>query len=968
MVTAPSGTLTFLFTDIEGSSRLWEQEPVAMRPALARHDALLRRTIESHGGYVFKTVGDAFYAAFPQPVAAVSAALVIQRGLKPDSDGQPLVLRVRMGLHTGTAEERDGDYFGASLNRVARLLAAGHGGQVLLSRSTYELVRDTLPDGVTLRDLGEHHLKDLTRPEHVYQLVAPDLPADFPPLRTLDSRPNNLPVQPSPLIGRDAELRRIHDLLLRDEVRLLTLTGPGGTGKTRLSLQAAADLLDHFENGAFFVNLAPLSDPVMVLPTIAQTLELPDLGARSLADTLRDYLRDYQMLLVLDNFEQVIDAAPDVATLLTDAPRLKVLVTSRTALRLRAEHEFPVPPLGLPPRSEPTTDHRPSTTQATTDYQPPATQRATDLDTGVTDQASRISHYAAVRLFIERARAVKPDFRVTNTNAPAVAEICYRLDGLPLAIELAAARVRLLSPEAILQRLDRSLSLLTGGARDLPQRQKTLRDAIAWSYDLLDATEKTLFRRLSVFVGGFTLDAAEAIAGGSSLEIGDSDQTRYTRQSPIAALDGIDSLVAKSLLTQREDVSGDMRFAMLETIREFAADALAASDEVTITQRRHADFYIHYLEDVAPALRGPDQVAWLDRLEPDLDNVRAALAAAVAQDDAERALRLAAATWWFWDRRGYWMEGLGWLTAALRMPSAAAYAQPRARVLVCAGALAWHMGDLAGAHAHLELGVALLREQDEHWELAHALEWLTVTAARQGDVEQGDALAAECVALFGQFDDPWGWAMGATAQAVIAFTQGDLATTERMTRLALDNFRAAGDLWGVSQMLNFLGDVARNLGDYGRARRHYEEALALYRQLGNRWDVAAGLHNLGYVERGQGNLPRACALFAESLTLQRAQGNLAGVAECLEGIAGVWLSQARLRNATRLYGAASALRQRIQVPIWHSNKIDYERSMQALRSGLGAEDFEAAWAEGNALPLENAVREALASAPSGVER
>src|SRR5829696_6514211 len=423
MTALPTGTVTFLFTDIEGSTKLWERNPEGMRVALTRHDAILRESIERHGGYVFKTVGDAFCAAFPTALDALESALAAQRALSSEEWGEALgSLRVRTALHTGATEERDGDYFGPPVNRVARLLSAGHGGQVLLSLPTQELVRDQLPAGTSLMDLGERRLKDLFRPERIFQLTAPSLPSEFPPLRTLESHPNNLPLQSTPLVGREREVREVAERVRSEEVRLLTLTGPGGTGKTRLGLQAAADVLEEFSDGVFFVALATITEPELVASTIARALGVKESGEQSLMESLKNYLKDKHLLLVLDNFEQVLEGAPLVGELLGACPNLKVLATSRIPLKLYGEQEYPVPPLSLP-------------------------------DPRVMPPLEVLTHYEAVKLFVERARAAKADFEVTNENASAVAEICARLDGLPLAIELAAARTRVLPPQKMLERL-----------------------------------------------------------------------------------------------------------------------------------------------------------------------------------------------------------------------------------------------------------------------------------------------------------------------------------------------------------------------------------------------------------------------------------------------------------------------------------------------------------------------------------
>ena len=580
----PTGTVTFLFTDIEGSTKMWERNPSVMQKALARHDDILQNATQSRGGHVFKTVGDAFCVAFSDASDAVEAALASQRSLSAEGWEEGFAIRARMALHTGSVEERGGDYFGPPVNRVARLLSAGHGGQTLLSSVTRELVRDALPEGTELRDMGERRLKDLFRPEWVFQLAAPGLPSEFPALRTLEGYPNNLPLQPTPLVGREREVAEIADRARSEEVRLLTLTGPGGTGKTRLALQVAADLLEEFKDGVFFVILATITDPELVASTIAGPLGIKESGDQPLEESLKAYLRDRNLLLVLDNFEQVLEGAPLVGEFLGACPKLKILATSRIPLRLYGEQEYPVPPLALP-------------------------------DPGVLPPLEILTQYEAVRLFVERARTVKPDFTVTNESAPAVAEICARLDGLPLAIELAAARVRLLPPQKMLQRLGNRMKLLKGGARDLPTRQQTLRGAIDWSHDLLEE-EKILFRRLSVFAGGRTLEAIEEICDP---------------EGALDALEGLESLLEKSLLRQEEGPGGEPRFVMLETIHEYAREKLQASGEAEEIKRLHAEYFLALAKEAEPELVGPDQVEWMDRLATEHDNMRAALSWALGK-------------------------------------------------------------------------------------------------------------------------------------------------------------------------------------------------------------------------------------------------------------------------------------------------------------------------------------------------
>src|SRR5215218_11067879 len=637
-----------------------------MQAALVRHDEILRRAIEDRGGYVFKTVGDAFCCAFPTAPDALEAALESQRLLLKERWGESTPLRVRMALHMGTAEERDEDYFGPPVNRVARLLSAAHGGQVLLSLPTHEMVRDQLPAGMSLAELGEHRLKDLFRLERVFQLSAPGLPVEFPPLRTLDTYRNNLPLQPTPLVGREKEVLEVCDLLRGTETRLLTLTGPGGTGKTRLALQAAADLLDDFPDGTFFVPLATLSEAELFLSTVAETLGVRETGEQPLDESLKDYIKERRLLLVLDNFEQVLGAAPTVTELLAAAPSLKVLATSRAPLGLYGEQEYAVPPLSVPD-----VRHLP------------------DFKT--------LSQYEAVRLFIERAKSAKVDFEVTDESAPAVAEICVRLDGLPLAIELAAARIKMLPPRAMLHRLGSRLKLLTGGARDLPERQRTLRATIEWSHALLDEGEQLLFRKLGVFSGGRTLEAIEAICDAE----GDLS---------VDTFEGVSSLVDKSLLRQEEGPGGEPRFVMLETVHEYAREKLQESAEAEEIKRVHAEYFLTLAEEAYPQLRGPNQLEWLERLEAEHDNMRAAHSWALERKETEVALRLGGALWVFWSVRGYYSEGRRWLKEALAINGRVS-PEVRAMALAGVGSLAEDQGDLDRAKEACDEGLELLANE-----------------------------------------------------------------------------------------------------------------------------------------------------------------------------------------------------------------------------------------------------------------
>ena len=878
MRVAPTGTVTFLFTDIEGSTRLWETDSESMSEALARHDELLKSAIEARGGYVFKTVGDAFCAAFGTATDALEAALASQRALLEEGWADEIeAIRVRMALHAGEAEERGGDYFGPTLNRVARLLSTGHGGQILVSRAARELAGDRLPPGTSLEDLGEQRLKDLARPERIFQVLAPELPTDFPPLKTLDARRTNLPAQPTALVGREREISEVCGRMREPGIRLLTLTGPGGTGKTRLGLQAAADLLDEHRDGVFFVALADINDTALVPTTMAGALGVVESAELPLEDVLKEYLGRRELLLVLDNFEQVLDAAPLVGKLLSACPKLKVLATSRATLRVYGEQEYPVPPLTLP-------------------------------DPGRLPPVEMLERYEAVRLFAERARAVKPGF-VLDGDAPAVAEICARLDGLPLAIELAAARTRLLPPKAMLKRLGDRLKFLTGGARDLPGRQQTLRGAIDWSHDLLDEEDRHLFRRMSVFSGGRTLEAMEAICDAE----GDLD-----------VFAAVESLLEKSLIRQEEGPEDEPRFVMLETIHEFAREKLGESAEAEEIKRAHAEFFLALAEEAEPELTGPDQAAWFRRLEAEHDNVRAALSWASGGGDAELGLRLLGALMFYWLYRGHLSEGASWLEQALHGDRGASV-PVRAKALLTAGALGNYQADHKRSESFLEESAALYREIDDKRGLARALSGLGNNVADWGDWRRADTLYQESVDL-----------------------ARDLRDKER-----------------VSQTLNNLGWAALCQEDYERATEALQEGLAVAQSQENQGLVGAIELNLGWVALGQGDHARASALFGEALERFRMLEDPVNIAECLEGSAGLAGAQGEGERAARLYGAAASLRKSLGAPLLPGDRPRYERQLSAARSLVAEDVWEAAWLEGHGMTLEQAVSYALGEGTEG---
>jgi predicted ATPase/class 3 adenylate cyclase len=914
----PTGLVTFLFTDVEGSTRLWESEPEAMRSALALHDALLERSIAAHAGVVVKSrgEGDSFFAVFARASDAVRAAITIQRSLVGEGWPTSGPLRVRIALHTGDSELRDGDYYGPAVNRCARLRAAAHGGQILLSRPTYELTRDASDLGAEFVSLGEFRLKDIVRSEHIYQLNASGLPIEFPPLRTLDARPNNLPAARGPLIGRDMELAEVLGLIRRDDVRLVTLTGPGGTGKTSLGLRVATDAIDDFRDGAYFVSLASVDEPDQVALAIALALGL-DPGNRSALDSLRDYCRDKRLLLLLDNFEQVLSAASLVSELLEASQGLRVLATSRSALRIRGEREFAVPPLACP-------------------------------DPNQRESAVGMAQYAAVSLFIERAVAIQPEFSVTNDNAPAVAEICARLDGLPLAIELAAARIRLLSPSAMLARLDRSLPLLTGGARDLPVRHQTLRATIAWSYELLDDDERTVFRRLGVFAGGFTLESAEFVCGPDGAS------------GLVSVLDVIESLLTKSLVRQVAGVGGEYRFRMLETIREFALEQLREAGEVERIRRQHAEHFLDLAEQADAQLMGRGQLEWMRRLEADYGNVRAALEWSLSDaPEPDTSARLGSAMFWYWYCRSQWLEMRAWLGRGLDRLDRSQRSAVRARLLSRLGVAEFQQGRLADASTCLDDSVAEARAVGAMADEAFANFALGIVGLAMGDPDAAERRFDASLAEYRRLGERWSTALALMGLGQVALARGDIEGGRSRLEECLDIVRREHDTFGSAQMLNALGDIARRQIDYDRAGECYEESLAHFRSLGTRGPTAGLLHNLGYVALQRQDCVGAIALFVESLGLFRELGDRRGVAECLAGLAGVAAVEGSALRAAQLFGASAQALSSIGAAISPSNVDDHAAGLELVRARLGEAEFAAAMEAGRAMTTEAAL--ALAS-------
>ena len=759
----PTGTVTFLFSDIEGSTRKASALGPRWPPILDRHHAIIRADVDAAGGQVVSTEGDGVFAAFPTPRGAIEAAVMIQRNLAAESWPEGVAIRVRIGLHTGEAMSATaGGYAGITVHRAARIAATGSGGQVVISDAMRALVADALPPGVQVRELGTHRLKDLDEPQPLHDLVIDGLPSDFPRLRTASEAASHLPAQLTRFLGREREVTEIIGLL-RD-ARLLTLTGPGGTGKTRLSLEVAARVAQDFDGGAHFVDLSLVDDPTVVPATIAAGLELPNRGGREPMARIAERLRDGRTLLVLDNFEQLMSAASVVRDLLAGAPGLTVLATTRSALRVYGEREYAVPPLGVPDPQ-----HLPS--------------------------LEALSQYEAVALFVDRAMAVRPDFVVTNENAPAVAEICVRLDGLPLAIELAAARIRVLNPQAILGRLEHRLGLLSSGSRDLPARQQTLRGAIAWSHDMLDEEERGLFASLAVFVGGAALTAIELLCRPSS---------------GADVFDTIASLVDKSLVRQRDGFGGEPRYEMLETIREFAAEQLAASGRAADLQRQHAELYARLTDDARDRLTGPDSREWLDRLEADHGNLRAALAWAHAEQRTDVGLRILAGAWRFWQRRGYLGEGLEQARRLLDQADDTLNPTLLLPALEAAGGLAYWVGDQDQAAVWYDRWIDLARATGDRSSEAAALYsrafayFFAEDTGGEG-TERARAALKRSLAISTELGDRHGMAQSLWALANAEYESGRAAEARRYGLQALEQLEGTDDVFLTGWVLFTIG-------------------------------------------------------------------------------------------------------------------------------------------------------------------
>ena len=910
---ARGGTRTFLFTDIEGSTRLEQQLGRERYPAVReRHRAIIRASWAEFGDYASEqgTEGDSFFVAFEKATDCLAAAVAAQRALRDETWPDGVEVRVRMGVNTGEHDvvAEAGGFVGIEINEAARIAGVAHGGQILISDSTRAIVDGHLPADVRLRDLGAFRLKDLLAPVRVIQVVVDDLRSEFPPLRTPDAHPNNLPTQLTTFVGRDAELGEAADLLAG--TRLLTLTGPGGTGKTRLSLPLAARVSDDFPDGVFFVPLEPIRDPELVLPRIASAIGVSESIGRPVGDSLVDWLRDKKVLLVLDNFEQVVAAGPIVADLLRGSPGLKAVVTSRATLRVSGEQEYEVPGLPTPPD--------PSHLSGFERLSMPSEGRTLD--------AESLGQYAAVRLFIERAVAVRPGFTVTNENAPAVAAISARLHGMPLAIELAAARIKLLSPDQILARLEHQLDLLAAGSRDLPPRQQTLRAAIAWSYDILDDGAKRLLDRLSVFATGCDLETAEAICGPAS-EIGGD------------IIDGVTALADQSLVKTDEVPGGEVRFRLFDTIREYAAEHLDARGETEMIRARHRDWYVAFVARAAPELSGTDQRRWLDRLELEHDDIRAVLDRAVAAPDPPVSIGLGFSMWRFWQKHGHLsearrrleaMEGASWSREDPRL---------RARLMEALGGVYWWQGEIK----------LMGPRYDEALELWEAI----------GDK---DEIANAYYNASFQYAIPNELSLGPGARV------DENRVGERYLQKSLELFREVGDQRGAANVLWGLGNYHYFQAYEDLGIPQFGEALATFRGVGDRTMEAWSLHMLGTAQLRKGDIAEARQNIEHAMRHFYAASDTAGITLCLDDLSSVEVAEGDFQRAAILRGAARNLT--VVTGAGLANYVEdlYETGARPkIVEHMADVELERLGAQGAAMTLDEAVAFALGASTADIE-
>ncbi|HEX5396682.1 MAG TPA: tetratricopeptide repeat protein [Candidatus Limnocylindria bacterium] len=911
----PRGTVTLLFTDIEGSTQLLERLGDGYAALLDDHHRILGEAAEAHGGSRVDAAGDGLFYSFPTTRGAVAAALGAQRALTEHAWPSNAEVRVRMGIHTGEPMSVTTGYVGIDVHRAARICSAGHGGQILVSEAVHALIGGALPQDVTLHDLGPHRLRGLSAPERLYQVLGPGLRPEFPPVRSLDTLPNNLPRQLSSFVGRTREITDAEARLR--EATILTLTGPGGVGKTRLAIEIGAQVVGAFEGGVWLVELGSITEGELVVESIASALNVKPHPNAALLETLIESLADKPTLLILDNCEHLLDAVVAAADeLLRHCARLQLLATSREALGLPGESLMPVPSMSLP------------------------------LASVADDDLLGLAECDAVRLFVDRARAVTPGYALTAENAPTIAQICRRLDGIPLAVELAAARIRSLPAAQIAARLDGRFRLLTGGSRTSLPRHRTLRAAFDWSFDLLSPAERSLLLRLSVFGGTFSLAAAEAICSGGAVGLDDM-------------LDLLGRLVDQSLL-QSVDDGPEARFGMLETIAEYAEERLAESGEAAALRVRHRDWFVDLVEEARPAFfSGAVQPEWIVRLARDHDNLRAALRWAHEDPGGANAeLELASGLWRFWEIRGDLAEGRTWLERALARVGGEVSSR-RANALTGAGVLAAQQGDFASAAAFHDASLLLYRELGNPLGVAAAASNSASVAVERGDLDRARQLYLEGIQLARDGGDARGVGFNIINLADVAARQGDGEEADRLYAESVATFETVGDHWGMAHATAKMAQAAQQRGDRTVARAKYQEAIAIHQQTGDRHAQARLTARLADLAAADGDFADAEQLYQASIATRGELGDRVGVAAALERLAGI--SEDRPRRAAMLLGAAAAIREAAGASLSAANAARVEQFLAELGATGGGNETRAAFAEGRSASWGAILERAAAS-------
>jgi predicted ATPase/class 3 adenylate cyclase len=959
--TLPTGTVTFLFTDIQGSTPLWESQPEKMAQALQIHNTALRTAIQAHGGVIFKFVGDAFQAAFPKALPALKAAIAGQQALAAAHWNELGELKVRMGLHTGEVEiAPDGDDYAVAhtMNRVARIMSTASGGQVLLSQETKDLVERQLPEGVTLKDLGEHRLKGMSYLERLFQVCAPGLVQEFPSLGTSVSHPHNLPVQLTSFVGRDKEMAQVIALLQKN--RLVTLTGSGGVGKTRLSIRVAGEMLDDFHDGVWYIELASISDPDRVPQTVVSTLGLREDPNHSLLESLARYLENRQTLLILDNCEHLVGAcAKLVDHLLRNAPSVKIFASSREALGISGEIPYSVPSLPTPDPN-----HLP------------------DLN--------EFRKYEAVRLFVERARVAAPSFQIEAHNLPAVAQICHRLDGIPLALELAAARLKMLTTAQLASRLDNAFRLLTGGSRSALPRQQTLQAAIDWSYQLLNEKERTLMRRLGVFAGSFNLEGAEQVCAGDGLEDWE-------------VFDLLASLVDKSIVSAERNPGKEMRYRMLETVRQYSLQKLYESGESQAFHDRHLAYFLDLAETIEPQLRTSVALERLSLLTLEAPNLRAALSWAYDSEgpgQIEKGLRLASSLLNYWHTQNFHTEGSEWIVKGFaRLPENGENARLRAKACFAAGHLILPLERIQESKKWMKDSLLIHQMIDDQVGIVTAQSMLGEIHAWEGSFEKARELGEASVAQCRKLDDPWLLAWVLCRYGTSLFYQSFNTWSEQAKSLieeSLSIFEEHGDLLQLGDHYIMLGTMELNQGNLTDASAYYHRGLTAARSMQSRWTESNLLYNLARVAYIQGDFHQTQILASQSLFLKREIGRyvlgstllLLGFAEmhlgknrnavqhfkeCLKlhtsnsnptivslvGLAKIALQSSQMLIAAQLLNAAKHLMNSQNVTLGAQFQKDYENAWIEIQNKSNSPEFEKALEAGQVMTLVEAVALAM---------